>query len=139
MNIVLQCECGCKDFELSEYADYAKCKKCNETLYMRDSEYEFDYEEAEGRDLLGEIKTLERTIKSDEDFIKSVSEMNNTQSMAIFNLNSRLKWVEKSKERTLDKVIKSITAMEKLTHTNYTQGYINACNDVLIELTKWED
>ena len=47
MKVVLQCECGCKDFELSEYADYAKCKMCNTTLYMRDSEYEFDYEDTE--------------------------------------------------------------------------------------------
>jgi len=45
MKVVLQCECGCKDFEITAYDKYAKCKKCGENIYIKDAEFEFDFEE----------------------------------------------------------------------------------------------
>ena len=45
MNVFLECECGNKDFEISEWGKYAKCKKCGENIYIKDAEFNFDYEE----------------------------------------------------------------------------------------------
>jgi len=64
MKIVIDCNCGGKDFEISDYSSYAKCKKCGENMYIKDSEFNLDFEEIKNTDnenLRKEIEIFRKT------------------------------------------------------------------------------
>lgn len=48
MKIVLQCpKCLGNEFTMGCYGAYAKCEKCGNGIFIKDSEFEFDFYETE--------------------------------------------------------------------------------------------
>ena len=47
MKIIIKCNCGSKDFKISNWGKYARCKKCGEEIYIKDCELNLDFEEIE--------------------------------------------------------------------------------------------
>ena len=45
MKLILKCLCGCNDFEMTSWDKYAKCKRCGESIFIKDADFEFDFEE----------------------------------------------------------------------------------------------
>lgn len=46
MQLVIECpKYFNKDFELSGYGNYAKCKECGNEIFIKDSEFEIGYED----------------------------------------------------------------------------------------------
>jgi hypothetical protein len=45
MRIIITCNCGNDDFIISEWYKYARCTKCGESVYIKDSEFNVAFEE----------------------------------------------------------------------------------------------